>query len=152
MAYFSERRTNYTNIFQRLITPMEAFRPSKNQPMYGNQIFLYLAFFRRTYQINPLDASYQNSLCSGEYHIWKLLLNCPWSKIKLYHFVFYTLECVQCILSFCWLNLIAALDFRFLGFYSWDVFSYFAIIGGRVPSISAGPFYHHLNLLYLGWK
>ena len=48
---------------QRLITPMEGFRPSKNQPMYGNQRLLYLAFFRHTYQINPLDASYQNSLC-----------------------------------------------------------------------------------------
>ena len=74
---------------------MEGFWPSKNQPMYGNQRFLYLAFFRRTYQINPLDASYQNSLCWGEYNIWKLMSNCPWSKIKLYHFVFYTLECVH---------------------------------------------------------
>ena len=95
MTYFSENGTNFTNIFQRLITPMEGFWPSKNQPMYGNQRFLYLAFFRRTYQINPLDASYQNSLCWGEYHIWKFLSNCPWSKIKLYHFVFYTLECVH---------------------------------------------------------
>ena len=82
---------------QRLITSLEGFRPSKNQPMYSNQRFLYLVFSRRTYQINPLDASYQNSLCSGEYHICQTALgqklNCtilyftPWNVLLCFVFL-----------------------------------------------------------------